>query len=221
MTEQNASSPTSAARPSLFNSRYKEMVASIALAVLAIGVAAGAGGTRLAQRWQPRSVMLLEPAPISTMQEGNAVAVRGSVAETFGHFFILQDSSGRALVDLGPRGDDVEATTKGENVTVQGLFDRGLIHAQVLAYADGRSEEFGPPPPPPRADRGLPPPGYGPDRGAPRPPGYRSPPLPPRADREPPPPPDAGPDRGLPPPPTAERGVPRAEAPPPPPAAAQ
>jgi len=196
------------------------MLAGTVLAVLAIGVAAGAGGTRLAQRWQPRSVMLLQPAPISTMQEGSSVAVRGSVAETFGHFFILQDSSGRALVDLGPRGDDVDAAAKGENVTVQGLFDRGLIHAQFLAYADGRTEEFGPPPPPPRADRGPPPPpGYGPDRGTAPPPGYRSPPLPPRADREPPPPPDAAPDRGpLPPPPASDRG---AEAPPPPPAAAQ
>ena len=178
MTEQNTPSPTTAPRPNLFRSRYKAMLAGTVLAVLAIGVAAGAGGTRLAQRWQPRSVMLLQPAPISTMQEGNSVAVRGSVAETFGHFFILQDSSGRALVDLGPRGDDVDAAAKGENVTVQGLFDRGLIHAQVLAYADGRTEEFGPPPP----DRGPPPPaGYGPDRGPPPPPGYQ---LAPRAERD-------------------------------------
>jgi hypothetical protein len=171
MTEQNAPSPTATPRPFLFKGRYKAMVAGIALAVLAVGVAAGAGGTKLAQRWHPRSVMLLQSAPISTMQEGTSVAVTGSVAETFGHFFILQDSSGRALVDLGPRGDDVEATTKGENVTVQGLFERGLIHAQLLAYADGRTEEFGPLPPPSRADRGPPPPpGYGPDRGPPPPP---------------------------------------------------
>jgi uncharacterized protein YdeI (BOF family) len=172
MTEQSAPSPTTAPRPSLL-SRYKAMLAGTVLAVLAIGVAAGAGGTRLAQRWQPRSAMLLQPAPISTMQEGSSVAVRGSVAETFGHFFILQDSSGRALVDLGPRGDDVDAATKGENVTVQGLFDRGLIHAQVLAFADGRTEEFGPPPP---DRRPPPPPGYEPDRGPPPPPGYRLPP---------------------------------------------
>jgi hypothetical protein len=202
VTEQSAPSPTIAPRPNLFRSRYKAMLAGTVLAVLAIGVAAGAGGTRLAQRWQPRSVMLLQPAPISTMQEGNSVAARGSVTENFGHFFILQDSSGRALVDLGPRGDDVDAAAEGENVTVQGLFDRGLIHAQVLAHADGRTEEFGPPPP----DRRPPPPrGYGPDRGPPPPPGYR---IPPRADRGPPPPPDVAPDRG-------------AEAPPLPPAAAQ
>jgi hypothetical protein len=183
MSEQNAPSPTAAPRPTLFKSRYKAMLAGTVVAVLAIGVAAGAGGTRLAQRWQPRSVMLLQPAPIGAMQERSSVAVRGSVAETFGHFFILQDNSGRALVDLGPRGDDVDAAAKGENITVQGLFDRGLIHAQVVAYADGRTEEFGPPPP----DRGLrPAPGYRPA---------------PRADREPPAPPGYGPDRGPPPPP--------------------
>jgi hypothetical protein len=206
MTEQSTPSPMTAPRPSLFRRRYKAMLAGAGLAVLAIGVGAGAGGTRLAQRWQPRSVMLLQPAPISAMPEDSAVAVKGSVAETFGHFFILQDGSGRALVDLGPRGDGVEAVAKGDNVTVQGLFDRGLIHAQVLTSADGRTEEFGPPPPPRRADRGPPPPpGYGQDRGPPGPSGYQSPPLPPRADRAPPPP-------------AADRG---AEAPPPPPAAAQ
>jgi hypothetical protein len=183
MSEQNAPSPTAAPRPTLFKSRYKAMLAGTVVAVLAIGVAAGAGGTRLAQRWQPRSVMLLQPAPIGAMQERSSVAVRGSVAETFGHFFILQDNSGRALVDLGPRGDDVDAAAKGENITVQGLFDRGLIHAQVVAYADGRTEEFGPPPP---------------DRGPPQPPGYRPAS---RADREPLPPPGYGPDRGPPPPP--------------------
>lgn len=213
MTEQNTPSQTVPSRSSAFKNRYKAMLAGTVIAVLAVGVAAGAGGTKLAQRWQPRSVMLLQPAPISAMQEGGPVAVRGSVAETFGHFFILQDGSGRALVDLGPRGDDVDTAAKGENVTVQGLFDRGQIHAQFLSYADGRTEEFGPQPP----DRGPPPPpGYGPDRGPPPPPGYR---LPPRADRGPPPPPGVAPDRGpLPPPPASDRD---AKAPPPPPAAAQ
>jgi hypothetical protein len=104
--------------------------------------------------------MLLQPAPIGNMQEGSSVAVKGGVVETFDHFFILQDNSGRALVDLGPRGDGVDAAAKGENITVQGLC----------------MEEFGPPPP----DRGPPPPpGYRPvpraDRErAPRRPGRTS-----------------------------------------------
>ena len=59
------------------------------------------------------------------------VTVKGKVAEIFGNKFIVQDDTGRALVDLGPRGEDATAVAKGENVTVQGRFDRGVIHAQV------------------------------------------------------------------------------------------
>jgi hypothetical protein len=55
---------------------------------------------------------------------------------------------------------------KGEAVAIQGRFDRGVLHAQIVAHADGRNESFGPPPRPPR---GAPPP--------------------PRADAPPPPPP--------------------------------
>jgi hypothetical protein len=165
MIEQNDTPRKQAPRSYFLKQRRKALFATV-LAVLAVGGAAGAGGTRLVQRWQPRSVMLLQPAPIGTLKDGNSVAVRGSVAETFGHFFILQDGSGRALVDLGPRGDHADAATKGENVTVQGLFDRGLIHVRFLAYADGRIEEFEPLPPP-HPDRGPP---HSPDRGAAAPP---------------------------------------------------
>ena len=138
--------------PSLFR-RRGAMMAGIALAALAVGAAAGAGGTRLAQRWQPQSVMLLQPGPISAMQPDTPVAVKGAVAEIFGNKFIMQDASGRTLVDLGPRGDDAAIVAKDEAVTVQGRFDRGVVHAQVVVHADGRSEAFGPPKPP-RPDRG-------------------------------------------------------------------
>ncbi len=78
-----------------------------ALAVVLIaGAALGAGGTRLAQNWQPRSVMLLQPAPIDKMAERSPVAIKGDVAEIFGNKFVVQDGSGRALVDTGPRGED-------------------------------------------------------------------------------------------------------------------
>jgi hypothetical protein len=65
---------------------------------------------------------------------------------------------------------------------VQGRFDRGVIHAQIVAHADGRNEAFGPPHGPKgpkgpkgepkdgpgaRADRGPPPPGDAPDEDAP------------------------------------------------------
>lgn len=190
--------------------RRNSLLGGIALAVLAVGAAAGAGGVKLAQNWQAPSVMLLQPTGIDQMQPGQPVAVKGSVAEIFGNKFILDDGRGRALVDLGPRGDDVNAVTRGEAVTVQGVFDRGVVRAQIVAHADGRNEAFGPPgpPPPPRPGRADAPP-------PPPPPGA---PPPPRADAPPPPPPpppraDAPP----PPPPPPPPGPPRADVPPPPP----
>jgi len=152
------------------------LLGGAALAVLIVGAAAGAGGVKLAQRWQPQGVMLLQPSPIDKLQDGSPAAVKGNVAEIFGNKFILDDGNGRALVDLGPRGEDANAVAKGEAVTVQGMFDRGVVHARIVSHADGRNESFGPPPPPPR---GAPPPR-------------------PRADAPPPPPPP-----GAPPPPPA------------------
>lgn len=118
---------------------------------------------------QPQVVMLITPMSIAKLQPSDVVAVKGSVAEIYGNKFILEDDSGRMLVDLGPRGDDGAVVTKGEQVSVQGRFDRGFVAAQVLSRADGRSEAFGPmaPPPPPgrEADRG---PGRRPPPPAPR-----------------------------------------------------
>jgi uncharacterized protein YdeI (BOF family) len=153
-----------------------------ALAVVLIaGAALGAGGTRLAQNRQPRSVMLLQTAPIDQMAERSPVAIKGDVADIFGNKFIVQDTSGRALVDTGPRGEDRMVVAKGETVTVQGRLDRGVVHADVLAHADGRNEAFGPPDHGPRGRKESP--GARADRGPPAP-----------ADRD-------GPDGNVPPPP--------------------
>jgi hypothetical protein len=153
-------------------------LATGAVAILLVaGAALGAGGTRLAQNWQPRSVMLLQPAPIEKMAERNSVAIKGDVAEVFGNKFVVQDASGRALVDTGPRGEGRMVVAKGENVTVQGRFDRGVVHADVLAHADGRNEAFGPVQPDPKGPGGLKGPKDGPDARA-----DRGPPAP--ADRD-------------------------------------
>lgn len=159
--------------PSPRPTRRHGLLGAVALAILVAGAAAGAGGVKLAQRFQPQSVMLLQPTPIDKLQPRNPAAVKGNVAEIFGNKFVLDDGSGRALVDLGPRGENADAVVKGENVTVQGMFDRGVLHARLVAHADGRNEAFGPPGPPP------PPPPLGP-RG-------------PRADAAPPPPPAGAP----------------------------
>ena len=167
------------------------VVPGVVAFLLIAGAALGAGGARLAQNWQPRSVMLLQPMPIEKMAERSPVAIKGDVTEVFGNKFVVQDGSGRALVDTGPRGEDRMIVAKGENVTVQGWFDRGVVRADVLAHADGRNEAFGPP------DRGP--------KGPKEPKGPKGPKDGPgaRADRGPPPPPADrdGPDGDAPPPP--------------------
>ncbi|VIO77230.1 hypothetical protein [Bradyrhizobium ivorense] len=184
MTESDAQRDASPSLPGRRQTRHRGLLAGAALAVLAAGAAAGAGGVRVAQNWQPRSIMLLRPTAIERLQSGPS-AVRGNVAEIFGHLFVVEDGSGRALVDLGPRGDNADVVTKGETVTIQGMFDQGIIHAQIVSHADGRTEAFGPPPHPPR---GAPPPPPRADAPPPSPP-PGAPPPPPRADAPPPPPP--------------------------------
>jgi hypothetical protein len=167
--------------------------ATALVGVLVAGAALGAGGTRLAQRWTPQSVLLQQPVAIDQMKEASLVAVKGEVAEIFGNKLVLQDGSGRALVDTGPRGEDRNVANKGETLTVQGRFDRGVIHAHVVMHPDGRAEAFGPPHGPkdgpkdgpkgpkanskdgPRAERGPPPPPPGdrPDPAADGPPPAR------------------------------------------------
>jgi uncharacterized protein YdeI (BOF family) len=171
-----------AARPSLppaprrFKVSRRLMSTAIVIAVLAAGAAGGAGVYRHIQKSHPQSVLLLQPAPIAQIKDSSPVAVKGQVAEVFGNKFIIQDDTGRTLVDTGPRGEGGKPIAKGETVTVQGHFDNGFIHANVMTRADGTNEAFGPPKHPrpengsgdrsgPHADRG---PGSdrGPDREA-------------------------------------------------------
>ncbi|MGY3532592.1 hypothetical protein [Bradyrhizobium sp. USDA 4452] len=175
MTETDAQNVPPAPQPERRQIRHRGLLAGAALAMLLAGATAGAGGLRVAQNWQPRSVLLLQPTAIDRLQPGGPAAVRGNVAEIFGHMFVVEDGSGRALIDLGRRGENADIVTKGETVTIQGMFDRGIVHAQIVSHADGRTEAFGPPPHPPR----------------------EAPPPPPRADAPPPP------SGALPPPPKA------------------
>jgi uncharacterized protein YdeI (BOF family) len=119
--------------------------AGIVFAVLALGAAGGAGANRYIQNSRPQSVLLLQPTPIAQMRNASPVAVKGQVAEVFGNKFIIQDDSGRALVDTGPRGEGGRLVEKGETITIQGRFENGFIRTNVMTRADGTSEAFGPP----------------------------------------------------------------------------
>ncbi len=125
-------------QPRRFSSTRAGLLSSAAGVLLAAALGGAALAAGPTDPVQPQAVMLLTPGPIGKLQPDSPVAVKGSVAEIFGNKFILQDDSGRALVDLGPRGDGGNAVTKGEAVTVQGMFDGGFVKAQVLVHADVR-----------------------------------------------------------------------------------
>jgi hypothetical protein len=110
---------------------------------LAAPLVMGAVGLSLAQgtAFQPTPV---EPVAIQALAPSGAVAVKGTVAEIFGNKFVVQDGTGRALVETGREGEDGKLVTKGEPVTVQGRFETGFLHARVLTHGDGRKVVLGP-----------------------------------------------------------------------------
>ncbi|TPN86624.1 hypothetical protein FJ987_04710 [Mesorhizobium sp. CU2] len=116
--------------------------------LIAFGLVAGAGATLLAV---PRAdVVLLQPTSIGSLAPYSTVAVKGKVAEVFGNKFVIEDGTGRALVETGPRGDNAKLVAAGETLTVQGHFDDGFIHGDLLVHADGHAESLKPPRPGPR-----------------------------------------------------------------------
>jgi len=148
------SSNPAATQPSYLRSAVR---AAFAISIFVVGAAGGFGVGHYIDRAYPRSVLLLQPTPIAQVTQSGPVALRGKVTEIFGGKFILQDDSGRALVDTGSRGDAATPVTKDETVTVQGFYDHGFLHADVLTRADGSSEAFGPPGRPRRRGPGKPP----------------------------------------------------------------
>ncbi len=124
-------------------------------ALLAMGAAGGAVGAGLLR---PEPVIYdagLAATPISDLVENDHVALNGEVVEIFGNKFVLEDGAARALVETGRAGEDKALVLVGEQLTVQGRFEHGFLHAGAIRHADGRIETIAPPPPPPgsRHDR--------------------------------------------------------------------
>jgi uncharacterized protein YdeI (BOF family) len=118
-------------------------------AALLVAFAVGGGVTAAALQARRPALVMLTPAPITFMHDWSEVAVKGQVAEIFGNKFIVQDDSGRALVETGRSGESGNLVAKSETVTVQGRFEHGFIHAQAISHSDGRNDFVGPPGPPP------------------------------------------------------------------------
>ncbi|WP_243402960.1 MULTISPECIES: hypothetical protein [Bacteria] len=195
-------------------------------------LAASAGGAGAMAMTRPSIEMAPTVAtPIAKLASSSGiVTVKGRVAEVFGNRIVVQDASGRAMIDAGP--DGASNLTTGAPVMVQGRYDQGQLRAQFLVGPNGAVEAVGPAHPPHGPGAPPPPPGAGPAGPPPPPPGAGpagAPPPPPGAGPAgagptgAPPPPPAGPNGVAPPPPPpgAAGAPPAAGAPVPPPAGAR
>ncbi|WP_019515155.1 hypothetical protein, partial [Sphingomonas sp. Mn802worker] len=149
-----------------------------AAALVAIGVAGGAGAVSLTRP----SIEMAPTVPTAIArlpQSSGVVTVKGRVAEVYGNRFVVQDGSGRTLVDAGREAQN--AVRVGTPMLVQGRYDQGQLRARFLVDSSGSVQEVGAPPPPPPQGAGAPPP--------PPPGGAGAPPPPPGGAGAPPPPP--------------------------------
>ena len=129
---------------------------------LTLGAAGGAGAVSLTR---PDVVMApTVQTPIAKLSTSSGVVtVKGRVAEVYGNRFVVQDGTGRAMIDAGRGGASVAS---GQSVMVQGRFDDGQMRAAYLVGPDGKVDPVGPAGPPPHGRGG---PG-GPGRDGPPPP---------------------------------------------------
>ena len=113
-----------------------------AAALLAVGVAGGASAVSLTR---PGIEMApTTPTAIARLSgTSGVVTVKGRVVEIFGDRFVLQDATGRTMIDAGRNGDGV---TAGATMTVQGRYDNGQLRASYLVDPNGRIVAGGPPP---------------------------------------------------------------------------
>ena len=117
-----------------------------AAVALAAGIAGGAGAITLLR---PAPEMApLTPVAISAMPTSSLITIKGKVTEIYGNKFVLQDESGKALVETGPAGEGGQLVAANEVLTIQGRFDDGFVHAGFLVRQDGSTQALGPPMPP-------------------------------------------------------------------------
>lgn len=124
--------------------RGRKHAAAFGLAALGlvVGLAGGAGAMKLVRPSVEMAPMT--PVAISAMADDSLVTIKGKVAEIFGNKFIVQDDSGRALIETGPQGEGRKLVASNEMVTVQGRFDDGFLHGSYIVHEDERTQALGP-----------------------------------------------------------------------------
>jgi len=142
------SEPSQAANdaPSANNPRRQRLAAiprlaittAAAVAILALGAGIGSVATKHWHGGETAAYAPLPPVAITAMTDWSNVEIKGQVAEIFGNKFVLQDTSGRTLVETGRQGEDAALVQKDEAVTVQGRFEHGFVHAEFIVHGDGK-----------------------------------------------------------------------------------
>ncbi|MGR9239780.1 hypothetical protein ACU8OH_13315 [Rhizobium leguminosarum] len=147
--DQDNGHPEGAATPMPPGYRRRRLAIPVIAAAVALVIGA-AGGASAVKMMRPTPEMApLTPVAISAMPASSLITIKGKVAEIYGNKFVLQDDSGRALVETGRAGEGGALVIPDEAVTVQGRFDDGFVHANYLVRQDGRTEALRPPKGPP------------------------------------------------------------------------
>ncbi|TCA06528.1 hypothetical protein E0H68_30900 [Rhizobium leguminosarum bv. viciae] len=147
--DQDNGHPEGAATPMPPGYRRRRLAIPVIAAAVALVIGA-AGGASAVKMMRPTPEMApLTPVAISAMPATSLITIKGKVAEIYGNKFVLQDESGKALVETGRAGEGGALVTRDEPVTVQGRFDDGFVHASYLVRQDGRTEALRPPKGPP------------------------------------------------------------------------
>ncbi|NEU13270.1 DNA-binding protein [Methylobacterium sp. BTF04] len=145
MTTHETKTPAEIKTPAKARASRRALVVGAIAAPLAFG----AVGLSLAQNGA--SVLTpVEPTAIASLKPSAAIAAKGEVAEIYGNKFVVQDGTGKALVETGKSGEGGTLVKAGEAVTVQGRFENGFLHALLITRADGSKTLVGPaggPPP--------------------------------------------------------------------------
>lgn len=82
--------------------------------------------------------------PIGQLNTAQGVTISGTVADIFGNKFVIEDASGKMLVENGPEWFRKIEVTRGEKLTVIGRPDGGSFEAFAIVRADGTRIEVRP-----------------------------------------------------------------------------
>ncbi|MDO7843419.1 hypothetical protein [Sphingomonas immobilis] len=120
--------------------RLKLGAAAIALLVIGGGAGAFAG-----HAFHPAIAMApIHATAIKGLTDGSGiVTVKGRVAERYGNQFVLDDGTGKTLIDAGPAGEDSSLAPAGSIVSVQGRFEHGGLRPSFLVDPAGKVIEVG------------------------------------------------------------------------------